>query len=246
MLMKRYSWLEPDRFTVLPFGAQEADFELLTRRDIRQTYFDASDGLEHWVYVGRAGEDMEFALGAFFDALAAARADNPLRWVGLRVHFIGTSYAVGTRARQSVMPLAEQHGVADVVSEHPNRIPYFEGLRCLLDATALIVPGSNDPGYTASKIYPYVLAQRPLLAIFHEESSVANVLQETRAGALVTFGRNELSSAVSARIRKLWFSGAAPSKGPTRWDAFARYTARAMTRIQCQVFDHALQDHRHQ
>jgi hypothetical protein len=237
MLMSRYGWLTPDMFTVLPFGAQEADFELLTRRDIRQTHFDAADGLEHWVYVGRAGADMAFALGAFFEALAAARAKNPSRWAKLRVHFIGTSYAAGTRARQSVMPVAQQHGVADLISELPHRVPYFQGLRCLSDATALVVPGSDDPGYTASKIYPYILAQRPLLGIFHEESSVANVLRETRAGKLVTFGPDELREAVSDKILDLWFSESADQAGPTRWDAFARYTAASMTRVQCGVFD---------
>ena len=51
--------------------------------------------------------------------------------------------------------------------------------------------GSDDPGYTASKIYPYILAEKPLLAIFHEESSVVRILQETNAGTVVTFKTGE-------------------------------------------------------
>jgi len=36
--------------------------------------------------------------------------------------------------------------------------------------------GSNERHYTASKIYPALLAQRPLLAVYHEASSVSTTL----------------------------------------------------------------------
>ena len=88
----------------------------------------------------------------------------------LKIHFVGTSYAAFGKGMKTIEPLALEYGLGDIVVEHTDRIPYSQTLRCLLDADALIVPGSDDPGYTASKIYPYLLARKPMLAVFHYRS----------------------------------------------------------------------------
>ncbi len=238
-LMRRYSWLKPEQFTVLPFGAPEHDFEVLRRSRVRNPVFSPDDGLEHWAYVGRAGGDMAFVLGALFEALAAARRADPDRYDRVRLHFVGTSYGEGERAEKTVEPVARRHGVDDLVEERPHRIPYFEALQVLLDADALIVPGSDDPGYTASKLYPYVLARRPLLAIFHEASTVVDVLRKTKAGTAVTFGSGEPIGRVAERITEQWFCGPLPEV-ETDWDAFEPYLARTMVRRQADVFDQAI------
>ena len=54
MFRGRYSWLGENDFTVLPFGAAEADYEFLHASPMRQAVFDPHDGKQHWVYVGRA------------------------------------------------------------------------------------------------------------------------------------------------------------------------------------------------
>jgi hypothetical protein len=239
MLLRRYRWLRPDQFTVLPFGAPEADFDFLRRETIRQSVFDPADGFEHWIYVGRAGGDMALALTAFFTALRRARDASPERYDRIRVHFVGTDYASGGSARQTVAPLAAACGVLELVEERPHRIPYFEALQALLEADALIVPGSDDPGYTASKLYPYILARKPLLAIFHERSSVVDVLRRTRGGTVVPFATEERPDEVAKRIGEAWFHRT-PDAPATDWAAFAPYTARAMTRRQCEVFDRVL------
>ncbi|HKO19094.1 MAG TPA: hypothetical protein VJU82_09425, partial [Acidobacteriaceae bacterium] len=172
MFIDRYPELTLDHFTVLPFAAFRRDFEVLSSLPVRQSVFNPADGRVHWVYVGRAAANMRLALAGLFSALREARATSPQLVANLRLHFIGTDYAIGDRASKSVEPIAREFGVADLVYESPHRVPYFVALRCLADADALIVPGSDDPQYTASKIYPYILAKKPLLAIFHERSSV--------------------------------------------------------------------------
>ena len=238
VLRARYPGLDPGRFTVLPFGAPEADFDVLRARPVRQTVFDPEDGHEHWVYVGRAGGDMALALRALFLALAEARRTDPERVGRLRLHFVGTDYAPEGRARETVAPVAAACGVGDLVRERPLRVPYAEALQCLLDADALVMPGSDDPGYTASKLYPVILANKPLLAVFHEQSTVLGVLRETRAGVGVGFRADEPAEAVAARIGEAWFAPRAFEAPPeTDWAAFAPYSAREMTRRQCRVFD---------
>ena len=237
-LLKRYSWLKPEQFTVLPFGAAETDFSALEQCPIKHSHFNSGDG-KHWVYVGRAGSDMAFALRCLFQALWRSRQQEPQKFSNLMLHFIGTDYAP-TIARKTVEPIAIECGVEDMVQEHPQRIPYFEALQCLLDADALIVPGSDDPSYTASKIYPYILAQKPLLAIFHEMSSVVSVLRATKAGTVVTFKTGEEVDQVSEAISANWFRNLPPATPTTDWEAFIPYTAREMAHRQCAIFEQCL------
>ena len=237
MFWNRYADLHHERFTVLPFGAAEEDFETLRRESVRQTCFDAGDGMLHWVYVGAVSASMVMPSRAFLLALRRAADQSPELQSRLRVHFIGTNYASGDRAQKIIEPVARDCGVADMVTEQPERVPYFQALKCLCDAHALIVPGSDDPGYTASKLYPYILARKPLLAIFHAKSSVVRALRETRAGTLVTFDERHDAESLAAVIDREWFQRWPVPIPQTDWQAFEPYTARAMTHRLCQVFD---------
>ncbi|MBI4783108.1 MAG: glycosyltransferase [Oscillatoriophycideae cyanobacterium NC_groundwater_1537_Pr4_S-0.65um_50_18] len=243
VLQRRYPWLRPEQFTVLPFGAPEADFEQLPHMQVRQQVFDPHDGHRHWVYVGRGGADMATALRALFGAIRLHRDRDPDCWRSIRLHFVGTSYAPGNLAAKSVEAIAQAYQLADLVTEHPHRIPYFEAQQVLVDSDAILVIGSDDPSYTASKLYPCVLARKPLLAVFHHQSSVVEILRQCQAGRVATFDR---PAAQTNLIHQLTFhldwllslpKGYQP---PTNWAAFQPYTAHAMTQQLCQVFDRSL------
>jgi hypothetical protein len=238
VLAARYG-IPAQRFSVLPFGAPEGDFETVQRLALAQRVFDPRDGHEHWVYAGRGGADMETALRALFLALARAHARDRDRFGRVRLHFIGTSYTAGCDAVETVAPIARACGVGDLVHERPERVGYLESLQCLLDADALVVPGSSDPGYTASKIYPYILARRPLLAVFHENSSVVGVIRRARAGTVVTFNSQDDSERISERLLEQWFRPYPPPAPQTDWAAFRIHGAREMTRVLGAVFDAA-------
>jgi hypothetical protein len=237
MFMRRYPGLPPEHFTTLPFGAPQQDFSVLDRCGVTQPVFDPGDGRAHWVYVGRGGDDMAFAVRAFFTALRRQCDAHPEWRDRLRLHFIGTDYAPKGRARQTIKPLAEACGVGDMVEEQTDRLPYFQALRCLRDAQALFVPGSDDTTYTASKLYPYILAKKPLLAVFHEKSSVVEVVRRTSAGIVVTFDEKRDLEKAAAEIQEKWFARWPMGEPSTDWLAFAPYTAESMTRKLCEVFD---------
>lgn len=236
-LLGRYHWLRRDQFTVLGFGASKKDFEYLIKAQVKQQIFDPADGLRHWVYVGRGGEDMAFSLRAFFLALKRERQECPKNFKNLKIHFIGTSYAPQGRDRKTVEPVAQECGVEDLIDERTQRVPYFEGLKCLLDANALIVPGSDDSAYSASKIYPYVLARKPLLAVFHENSAVVEFLKIVNGGTIVTFKNQDQPSHISEQIRSKWFKDAYLTSPPFNMHAFSPFTDREMARRLCELFD---------
>jgi hypothetical protein len=242
-LLERYSWLSEEQFTVLPFSASEKDFGYLSRFDIKQKIFDPDDGKKHWVYVGVIPDSMQFSLRALFISLSSLFKKNPALLGKIKVHFVGTNYASGDKAKKLVEPIAYEFGLLEVVDEHIYRVPYFEALRILLDSSAILMIGSDDPGYTASKLFPCILAKRPILAIFHENSSVVEILRKCNAGQAVTFNSSKIITDLANDIvsQLEWLLSLPKGESPpTKWEEFEPYTAREMARQQCKVFDHCL------
>ncbi|HVX09720.1 MAG TPA: glycosyltransferase [Pirellulales bacterium] len=242
-LRERYPWIPESACHTLPFGAPASDFEIAGRADSSTKLFNAGDGLWHGVYAGRLGADMRLVCHAICKALVAGLQENPSLFGRVRLHFVGTDYAVGAAAKATIQPIADSMGLGEVISEQPGRLPYMEVLRLLKAADFLLVPGSDDPAYTASKLYPYILARKPLLAVFHQASSVVQVVRSTAAGDVVTFDSADTHCEIAARLLPVWKALLTwlPFRPPTNWRAFEPYTAREMTRQQCEFFDRVLQ-----
>lgn len=225
-LARRYAWFDEAACLVQPFPGSARDFERLTDEPAGTPPVDFADGRIHWLYAGRGGTDMAKALRAFFIALAGFAPEDLKR--RLAIHFVGTSYAPAEKAIPSIAPLAKELGVAELVREYPARISYSQTLALLRRTDALIVPGSDDPGYTASKIYPYLLAARPLLAVFHERSSVTRLMGDAGGGLCVSFNDGDDDRSLAGRIGEAWFRGDAWRRVvPLDRVAFEPHTDRA-------------------
>lgn len=181
-----------------------------------------------WRYVGRGGADMHHAVAGFLRAWRETDAELP---AALRFEALGTSYADPARARCSLEPLARAEGLAERFREVPLRIGYGDMLRMLSGSAALVVFGSDDPAYTASKIYPYLLARRPLLVICHEDSGLVELLRKVGGATCVTFRPGQPVAVLAASIRADWFaSGAWREPHPLDMAAFRPFTAGVQAR----------------
>ena len=160
---------------VIPLGFEPADFESLRRRPPSTCHFDLADGLVHLCYVGTLLPAGRETLALLLQGLERARREDPAA-SRVRLHFFGTSNQSVSNAYR-VLPMATEYGVADVVTEVPGRLDYLEALGVLTRASAILMLGSAERHYTASKLYPALLAQRPILALFHEASSVVSILR---------------------------------------------------------------------
>ncbi len=205
-LARRYPWFKGVAYLVQAFPGAKRDFDRLhdANTNSSKARNDFSDGFLHWVYAGRGGADMVKAMRGIFMCLRD-HAPEKLKQ-RLKLHLIGTSYAPAGEGTKSLAPLATEFGLSHLVEEVPSRIPYSETLAILRQADALIVPGSDDPAYTASKIYPYLLAGRPLLAVFHENSTVVELIRKVRGAVCVAFTNDDAEAAVAARIADQWLS----------------------------------------
>jgi hypothetical protein len=160
----------------LPLGWEARDLDAVDR--VQNRWFDPRDGCVHLCYVGTLLPHGDAVLENLLGAVALLKSREPALYRRLRLWFIGTSNQTAGAVSPRVLPAAQRHAVDDVVTEIPLRIPYLDALRVLRDASAILLLGSTEPHYTASKLYPALMAQRPLFAMFHERSSVVSILRE--------------------------------------------------------------------
>ncbi len=239
----RYPDLDAARVRHIPFGASAADFDAARRHSPARPLVPFGDGRTHFVYAGRCGPDMNLSLTMLFRAFRRHLELAPGEAGRMRFHFIGTDYAPPPLGRYWAMPVAEREGVAEHVSEHCYRVPYFDTLHYLSKADALIVVGSNDPTYSASKIFPYLLARRPLLTIAHQASLM---LRLTKARGLDCSYGFELGIpepeviSMSEVIRREWFEREGWRRAPAAdVSDLAEHTAEGMTDRLVEIFDQA-------
>jgi hypothetical protein len=174
----------------LPLGWDQTDVARLPRAR-GAVPFHESDGFTNLVYVGTLLPNGIETLRALLQSVARVRAVDPDGFARLRLWFFGTSNQFDPHAAARVLPLARSYGVDACVTEQTPRIPYAAALAVLREAHGVLLLGSTEPHYTASKLYPALLADRPILALFHEASSVVDVLGRvggSTAVRLVTYG----------------------------------------------------------
>jgi glycosyltransferase involved in cell wall biosynthesis len=236
-IAERISSIDRSKFHVLPFGASERDYEIAGLRPVSQAHINFQDGFEHWVAVGRGGDDMRTSLRALFGGFRKALEIDPIRFGRVRMHFLGTDYAVGERARETVRPIAIEEGVGEYVFERPHRIPYSEALQCIVKADVLLVIGSNDPGYNPSKVAPYLFSGRPVLAILHDSSPAATVV-EAAGGACVRFDErsDDLPASMAKSLQQL------ADQAPAKTAELNELSAETMARRLTAIFDSARMD----
>lgn len=239
-----YPWLNSDLSAEIPYGGEPADFDYLRRHPRRNPLFDKKDGFFHLSYTGAFIPGMHATARAIFRAVRDGLESSPSLYSRLRIHFLGTNYSADDagEATLNALRLSQEEGVGELVTETPRRAPYLDALQLLLDSDGLLAVGSDAPHYTASKLFPYLLAGKPILAVFHEASSVVSILRRTQGGAVVAYGNSAPPERRVHQIRReleRMLQGELPAPKLSR-DDFAPYTARAMTGRLARVFDEAV------
>ena len=238
-LKNRYPFIKDIPSTVITFGAFEKDFEIAEKNaDKLNPYVKPEAGRINMVYVGRGGHDMQSSVKLLFKAVLKGLSVQPALFKKFHLYFIGTSYAAAGKGLKTFQSVAEQLGLKDCVTENPDRIGFYDFIATLQNADILFIPGSDDPKYTASKLYPYLMSQKALLNIFHEKSNAVNILRSCSPDATVfTFPASE-EELISNIYRKMfeWASGPIGAS-VLNLPAFEEYSALVMTTKQTHLFN---------
>lgn len=189
-LRNRYPALQQRPSLAFPVGLDPRDLEWVRAHPRPIGGFDPSDGNFHVCHVGTIVPLAMPPLRAVLDAVRQLRVSHPELAARLRLHFIGTSNQSDADAAFRVKPLAASLGLGDLVDEQPARIPFADALRAQLAASALLVLGSTESRYTASKLAPALATGRPLLIVAHHHSGIVDHVRQTSEAGLrvIPFG----------------------------------------------------------
>ncbi len=170
-------------FAAMPYGGEVSDHSGLNQLRL-EPYLFKKNGKFQFVYAGAMLPNAYGPLESIFKAIAV----DPTKFDTVEFHFIGTGYSANDAQSFNIKPLAEKYGLWNtLVYEYPKRIPYLDVLVQLSSANAVFILGSTEPHYTPSKTYQGVLSEKPILAVLHEKSTAAEVIDSTGAGQTLCF-----------------------------------------------------------
>jgi len=238
-MASRYPWLDPEKMAAIPIGGDPDDFLQLRTRELGAPEGTIDETKINLSFVGtvmpRSGPLITTALRAF----ASLREREPRLADQMRLNFIGTSNQPNDRSKFTVLPLARAAGVADHVHEVPQRLPYLDALKILVRSNGLMLIGSDEPHYTASKIYPGLMSGTPYFSLFHKSSSSHAILLQAGGGLAFAFadaqGLEALEAPLADALAKL--ATAPESLGKADPSAYAPFEARSIAKQYAEIFD---------
>ncbi|ATQ69900.1 MULTISPECIES: glycosyltransferase [Methylosinus] len=237
-MAERHRWLDATRMAGLPIGGDPEDFVHL-RSMAKEAAAPRGEKPIVLSFVGAFMPRSTAPMRALLRGFALLRASEPRLAERLELNFIGTSNSPDDTTGFRVRPLAEVEGVADQVRETPRRLPYLEALAALACSDGLLLVGSDEPHYTASKIYPALMSGRPWLSLFHRSSSANAILRAAGGGVAVDFASDEelvgAPPVIAGALRRL--ATESDAFGVADPNAYAPYQARAIAGRFAAIFD---------
>lgn len=240
-LQQRYPILKQTRFGTFPIGGDPEDYQILKQKNaVYDEPENQTQKVKRLVYVGTILPTAHDTLKAFLEALNGFVHQHKSDF---EVHFIGTSNNPDGHQQYQVLPYIND-SLKPYVFETPQRLPYSKAIAYLAQADALLMLGSNEHHYTASKLYPGLLAEKPILAIYHEKSSVCEITKTSGRVHLVSFGDHDHN--VNSKI-KFIIEGIEhvliheDTLPPLNLSAIKPYTAKVITQGFASVFDQVVQ-----
>jgi hypothetical protein len=228
----------------IPYGGEPFDHEYVRTIGGRPRLLDRPEFRDR-IVVTYAGAVLPRAHGTLRALLRACK-----QWIAsgapvaarVMLLFVGTGSRPNDPRSGQVRPIAKQYGALGFVQEIADRQPYLEVLRLLHHSHAVMILGSSEASYTASKTFQALYSLRPVLGLLHRESSASAILGGMAGVALVNFDDRipveHCEAEIQAALRQVAAASADPV--PRSLGALNQYSAREMTRRLAKFFDAVL------
>lgn len=220
-LNERYPKINPENQKVITFGYSDFDLKISEQIEIKPNQ------KKTLMYLGVLGPTMYKSLDLLFRNLSEKIKSE------YHLVFKGTSYANAKKANKSTTRFQNKYHLKNI-EEHSDRIGMFQVLKELSVANGLLIIGTDDPGYTASKLYPYLQVRRPILAILHPNSSANEILKETSNAIIINLDDSDES--VIQKLN-LFITMIENDNYVVREENLKKFSARTLTECQCQLFN---------
>lgn len=223
-LMYKYPNIKQIPTSVITFGYSDIDLAIAKKLP---PILSRSDKLL-LSYVGVLGPMMQKSLNIFFDGINKIADFNDRYFLS----FKGTSYADPTIANLTALPIALKKGITNI-EEDPKRLGMFDTLNYLTSANGLIIFGTDDEGYTSSKLYPYLQSGKPVLGIFHPESNAIQTLETiTNANVVkLTDYEDVIHNKILSYLKQIDMNSYQVNQ-----KLLNQFSSLEMTRKQCELF----------
>ena len=234
-LKTRYWQLRDKPALLLPFGVSLKDFQLVKQKNITPQIINSQK--ISVVYVGAINKFFLPLIKAFFMAFKNAVKNKE----DYHFYFIGTNYAPSIN-KKLIEKIGKELKIEHLITEVPQRIPYFSALSTLMHANILFVPGSSDGDYNASKIYNNIFSGTPIFSIFNEKSLVKEAINETAAGVVIGIEESDTQEMLVKKIEKGMpeFMQLHLKKAELKKEGLKKYMADTMAEQQVRFFDKVL------
>lgn len=238
-VLKRNPHLRRKAITVaMPYGGEQRDHDWVKKLNIQPFLFVKKEGVLDFVY---AGAMLPKAFKPLEEIMKAIKT-NPSLMQHCRIHFIGSGTSPNDPTGFNIKSMAQAYGLWNkVFFEYPKRIPYLAVITHLNAADGTFILGSTEAHYTPSKVYQSVLSGKPVFAVLHQESSACAVIQETKAGTVLSFNGERDIQKIADDFPKKWrthlqFISAFDTEN-INMDEFDKYSAKNVTKILAEALD---------
>lgn len=115
----------------------------------------------------------------------------------VHLFFVGT----GNYSHKSITDFANENNISQYIHEIRDRKPYLDILNYLSNSDGIMIIGSTEKHYTASKTFQSLLSEKPVFSIFHSQSSAVEVMKECDANRYtVEYFENENTEILEKKI----------------------------------------------
>jgi hypothetical protein len=243
-VLQRHPHLRRRPTAAIPYGGEALDHEQVAQSAAPARLVGRA-GLEGALVIAYAGALLPRAHGTARALFRAARrlveSGHPLA-SRLRLLFVGTGARPNDPASGLVAPIARECGADGFTVEIADRQPYLDVLSLLHAAQAVLILGSSEAAYTASKTFQALHSRRPVLALLHEASSASAFLREMPGVELVDFRDDRpvecCEGEIAAALARVLGNVGSPVERPL--GLLEKHSAREMSRRLAEFFDEVL------
>ncbi len=189
-----------------------------------------------WIYAGAFLPNSHLFVKSFFETISKLKIDG--NWdSAIRIYFIGT----GPYPAKRITTYAKEYGLENIVVEHRERFPFLHVLNFLSKADRVMLFGSTEKHYTASKTFQCLLSNRPLLSMLHAESSAVEIIKSVNADSfLMPFQEGDLMVDIVRKLRPLLIQFQQTDSWTIDLKPLDAYTSKQSARVLANAMDKAL------
>ena len=169
-----------------------------------------------------------------FQALAALKQQGAISAASVRVVLRATAHD------DYLGGLIAEHGIADLVQLAPH-VPYRDALAEMLNADGLLIlQASNCNHQVPAKLYEYLRARRPILALTDSDGDTAATLRQAGIDSIAPLDQKDAIIAMLPRFLEQVRSGTAPLASAA---VIAAHSRRARTEQLALLLDQVSASH---